>query len=175
MRNRESFGQLIEEVDFLLAERRHLRARGLHLILEHLDHIPGPICAHGEMIGNISLGGLYEPVSLCFSHVSLLLMDCLCRHRLPLSGRRIEQIMNTDPFYVHYAANRIGHQQNIARPNSRTVRGYVSRIWKQMHKVFQEVGLKLDPRQILVSEPTDSNVILYRLKATIEIVHRDKH
>ena len=89
----------------------------------------------------------------------------------PLHGygiaRRIEQIMNTDSFYVHYAANRIGHQQVIAKPDSRTVRVYVSRIWNRMQKVFQEVGLKIDPRQILASEPTDSNVIVYRRASLI--------
>ena len=43
-----------------------------------------------------------------------------------------------------------------------------------METVFQEVGLKVDPLQTLISEPTDSNVIVYRLKATVEIVHIDK-
>jgi hypothetical protein len=172
MRDRESFGQLIEEVDFLLAERRHLRARGVHLIVEHLDHVPGTVCAPGEMIGNIAVGGLHEPVPLGLSHMSLLLVDCLCRNRLPLSAQRIEQIMNTDPFYIHYAANRIGYDQTIGKPDGRTVRVYVSRIRKRMDTVFQELGVRIDPLQILTSEATDSNVIVYRIKATVEIVHR---
>jgi hypothetical protein len=175
MSDRESLGQLIEEVDFLLAERRHLRSRGVHLIVKHFDHVPGTVCAPGEMIGDISLGGLNEPVPLGFSHMSLLLMDCLCRYRLPLSAQRVEQIMNTDRFYIHYAANQIGYDQTIAKPDSRTVRVYVSRIRKRMDTVFQEHRLRLDPLQILTSESTDSNVTVYHLKATVEIVHKRGH
>jgi hypothetical protein len=107
--------------------------------------------------------------------MSLLLMDCLCRYRLPLSAQRVEQIMNTDRFYIHYAANQIGYDQTIAKPDSRTVRVYVSRIRKRMDTVFQEHRLRLDPLQILTSESTDSNVTVYHLKATVEIVHKRGH
>jgi hypothetical protein len=44
-----------------------------------------------------------------------------------------------------------------------------------METVFQDRGLMVDPLQILTSEPTETNVIVYRLKATVEIVHIDKH
>ena len=171
MNDRVRFGQLIEEVDFLLAEGRHLRARGVHLIVTHRDHVPGTICAPGEMIGEIALGGFLEPVSLGLAHMSLLLMDYLCRYRMPLSALRIEQIMNTGPFYVHYAANKIRRHQVIARPDRNTVRVYIGRIRKQMENVFREVGLNLDLRQVLVSEMTDSNVPIYKLKVTAEIAH----
>ena len=73
-----------------------------------------------------------------------------------------------------YAANQIGCDQVVAKPDSRTARVYAPRIQKRMETVFQEVGLKVDPLQTLISEPTDSNVIVYRLKATVEIVHIDK-
>jgi hypothetical protein len=175
MSDRRSFGQLIEEVDFLLALRRHIQARGIHLIVTHLDHLPGTICAPGEIIGDISLGGSPSPTSLGLSQMSLLLMDCLWRYRMPLSALRIEQIMNSDPFYVNYAVNQIGHDQIIAKPDSRNVRVCAPRIQKRMGAVFHQLGLRVDPLQILTSEPTDSNAIVYRLKATVEIVHIDKH
>ncbi len=175
MSDRPHFRELQEELAFLLAERRDLQQRGLHFILTHFHHIPGTICAPGETIGDISLGGFPTPTSLGLSQMSLLLMDCLCRYRMPLTASRIEQIMNSDPFYVDYAANQIGYKQIIAKPDSRNIRVCVPRIQKRMEPVFQELGLRVDPLQILTSEATDSNVIVYRLKATVEIVHVDKY
>ena len=99
MNSRPRLNQLIEEIDFIVAERRNLRARGVHLIVTHLYHLPGTICAPGEMIGDVSLGGFPSPTSFGFSHLSLLMVDCFCRYRLPLTAWRIEQIMNSDPFY----------------------------------------------------------------------------
>ena len=171
MNNQRQFAQLVEEVDFHLAHRRHLRERGVHLIVTHSCHISGTQCAPGEMIENIAVGGQTQPRAFRFSHMSLLLMDCLWRYRLPLTALRIEQIMNTDPFYVHYAANRIGRNQCIARPDRRTVRVYVRKIWMQMERLFCDEGLNLDPSRILVIEDTDSNVATYRLKATCEVLH----
>ena len=173
MNNRERLNHLVKEIEFVLAERRNLRARGLHLIVSHLDHAPGTICAPGEMIGDIYLGGLPIPTSLRLSQMSLLLMDCFCRYHTPLTASRIERIMISDPFYVSYAANRMGDDQVFAKPDSRTVRVCVSRIRKQMEMIFQQLGLTLDPRQILISEATDSNVTVYRLKATVEFMHFD--
>jgi hypothetical protein len=174
MRDSQRFIPLVEEIDFQLAQRRYLRAQGFHLIVTHLDHVPGTICVPGEMIGGISVGGFGEPLSLGFTHMSLLLMDCLCRYRLPLSAQRIEQIMNSDPFYVRYAANGIGRNQVIARPDRKSVRAYVNKIRKQMELVFRELGTVIDPSQILVSETTESNIVLYRLKTTVEVQHKDK-
>ena len=127
------------------------------------------------MIGDVSLGGFPSPTSFGFSHLSLLMMDCFCRYRMPLTAWRIEQIMNSDPFYVDHAANQIGHDKIITKPDSRTVRVYVPRIQRRMETVFKDRGLMVDPLQILTSEPTETNVIVYRLKATVEIVHIDKY
>ena len=166
------FLQLLQEVEFLFAQQRHFRARGVHFIIEHHDHEPGTLCAPGEMIANISLSGP-EPRSLGLAHTSLLLMDCLFRYRVPLSARRIEEIMNSDPFYVYYAANRIGRNQVIARPDRHNVRVYYNRICRRLEAIIRDLGLNIDLHQILVTEMTDSNATVYRLKATFEIVHVD--
>jgi hypothetical protein len=175
MNSRDRLNQLIEEIDFIVAERRDLRVRGVHLIVTHLDHMPGTICAPGEMVGDVSLGGSTSPASLGLSHLSLLLLDCFCRYRMPLTASRIEQIMNSDPFYIDYAANQIGFGQIIAKPDNRAVRVYVPRIQRRMETVFRDRGMMIDPLQVLTSGPTESNVTVYRLKATVEIVHIDKH
>ena len=171
MNDRRRFTQLIEEVDFRLAHRRHLRERGVHLVVTHSHHVPGTLCAPGEVIEDIALVGQPEPESLGLSHMALLLMDCLCRYRLPLTALRIEQIMNTDPFYVHCAANRLGPNECIAKPDRRSVKVYVPRIRSQMEKAFERNGLNIHPEQILVTETTDSNIVVYSLRATVEIRH----
>jgi hypothetical protein len=175
MRDDSQFSELIQEVDVALAERRHLRQRGVHLIVTHLDHLPGTLCAAGESIGDIALGGLPSPVSLGFTHMSHLLVDCFCRYQMPLTAMRIEEIMNTDPFYVNYAANRVGRNQVIARPDRNTTRVYVWRIRKQLEKVFRELGLSLNPERILTSEKSDANMFVYSLKATAEFLHVNRH
>ena len=171
MRDSGKLSQLIEEVDFQRAQRRHLRARGVHLIVTHSCHVPGTLCAPGEMIETVALAVRPQPISFGLSHMSLLLMNCLCHHRLPVTGQQIEHVMNTDPFYVHYASNRIGRHQCIARPDRRTVRVYVRKIWTQMGRAFRDAGLNLDPREVLIIETTDSKTVTYRLKATRDFVH----
>jgi len=168
------FAQLIQEVHVALAERRDLRQRGIHLIITHarVDHVPGTACSAGEMIGDVAIGGVLGPVSLGLSDTSKLLIDCFCRYRMPLTALRIEQIMNSDPFYFHYAANRIG-RTHVALPDRSSVRVYVWRIREQMEKVLRELGLRFDAQRILVSEATETNTLVYRLKATVEFLHVD--
>lgn len=101
----------------------------------------------------------------------MLIMDCLCRYRVPLSALRIEQIMNTDPFYVSNGANRIDTRSLTARPDRRSVRILVHRIWKRLGIGFHELGLNLDPRAVLVAQETDLNTMVYRLRSTSEILH----
>jgi hypothetical protein len=175
MSNDKPFAELLQEVDVALAERRHLRQRGVHLIVTHLDHIPGTLCSAGEMIGDIALSAYPELVSLGLTHMSHLLMDCFCRYRMPLTAMRIEEIMNTDPFYVNYAANQVGRNEVIARPDRNTTRVYVWRVRKQMEKMFRELGLNLNPEHILASEKADANIFVYRLRATTEFLHVNRH
>ena len=172
MNSDSRFNQLIQEVDFLLAEKRHLRERGIHLIVTHLGHVTGTLCAAGEWVGNIALGGLPEPLSFGFAQMSLFLVDCFCRYRMPLTASRIEEIMTTDPFYARYGEN--GHNSIAALPDRTNVRIYVPRIHKRMEQVFRKAAIDLDPRNVLVAELTESRILAYRLKATVEFLHVDR-
>jgi hypothetical protein len=40
-----------------------------------------------------------------------------------------------------------------------------------MAKTFIEAGLNLDPGKVLIAETTDSNIVVYRLKASVEFIH----
>jgi len=171
MRDDGPFALLVEEVEFQLAQRRHWRARGAHFIVTHLNHAPGTLCGPGETIGDIAAVTSPEPVSLGLAHMASLIFDCLCRYHLPLSAGHIEEIMNTDPFYLYYGANRIEPDQLFSRPDRHTVRIYVERIRRQMETIFRRAHIGVDPNQILISEKTDSNIFVYRLRATCEFVH----
>lgn len=171
MNDRNRLAQLVEEVDVALAERRHLRARGVHLIITHLDHISGTLCAPGEMIGDIAIATRLGPVSLGLTHMESLLVDCVFRYRRPLSALNIEEIMCSDPFYLFYASNGAGHSQLISRPDRRTAKTYFPRIRKRMEKVFGEIGLAIAADQVLTSECTDSKIALYQFKGTYEVMH----
>lgn len=172
MNDRNRFTPLIEELDFMLAERRHLRVRGPHVIVTHLNHIPETSCAPGEMIGDIALGGFGDPISLGFAHMSLLLMDCFCRYRIPLTVSKIEEIMNTDPFYLRYGANRPIRKKVVRLPDRSSVWVYIPRIQERMEKVLQSCGVCLDPHKILTADRIDG-VTAYQLKATVEFIHHD--
>jgi len=173
MSSDRQFKELIEIVDFTIAERRHLRARGVHLIMTHLYHLPGTKCAPGEMVGNIALGGMPDPFPFGLSPRAMLITDCLYRYRMPLTAHRIAQILNTDPFYVNQGANGNGGVPLTLWFDQRVVRVYVERIHERMAAVFSRFGLPIDPQQVLKCTSTESNQTVYSLHATVEYLHVD--
>jgi len=61
-----------------------------------------------------------------------------------------------------------------ATPSRVSIKVHIPRIREQMAKTFIEAGLNLNPHKVLISEATDSNVVVYRLKATVEFLHRSR-
>jgi hypothetical protein len=58
------------------------------------------------------------------------------------------------------------------RPRRSSIKVYIRRIRVQIGKVLQEAGTIVRPEAILVSDTTDSNVVVYRLDASVEFRHR---
>lgn len=177
MNDSETFRDLVEEVDFTLTEKRHIRARGVHLIITHLYHLPGTRCTPGEMVGDIALAGMPEPLSLGLSPRAMLIIDCLSRYRVPLTSQRIEYILNNDPFYAYQATNQKGSVSLRVWFDQRSIRVYVERIQKRLAIALQQARRRIDNVCTLASISTESNVNAYRLNATVEYVHvnrRDK-
>jgi len=173
MRGDEHLRPIIEELDYLLAERRQLAAEGPHFIVTHGFHKSGSLCLHGETVERACLMYRWQEYPLHISPTGLLLVDLVCRYRRTLlTAARIEQIMLTDLFYTRHGANRYGGYRSAALPNRTSIKVHIQRIREQMAKTFIEAGLNLHPGKVLIAEPTDSNIVVYRLKASVEFMHR---
>ncbi|HEY5214950.1 MAG TPA: hypothetical protein VIJ38_18215 [Acidobacteriaceae bacterium] len=172
MRTDEALRPIITEVEFLLAERRQLAAEGPHFIVTHGNHRSGLLCTSGETVEQVSMGYRWNEFPLYLSPTGLLIFDCLCRHRqISLTARRIAQILASDLFYVHNGANAHGGRRKLIHPDRVSIKVHIQRIREQIAKAAVEAGLALDPSRILISEMTDSNTVVYRLKASVEFRH----
>ena len=166
------FVRLTEEVEFLAAERRHLAAVGPHFRIVHRFSDPGTDCAPGEEVAWALLTQRFQDYQVRLSLSVLLLFDYLARNsRLPQSATQIVAGMKADTFYVRHGANVKTGAKQSRRFNRSAVKEYIKRIRRALQTTFLESGLNVDPFEVLVSEPTDSNQTLYRLKATVEWVH----
>ena len=173
MRTSEPLRPVIEEVEYLLAERRLVAAEGPHFIVTHGNHVHGTLCRPGETVEQVSIACCSNEFPLHLSPTGLLIVDCLARYRhVSLTAPRIAQILASDPFYMRHGANANGGRNKLIQPNRVSIKVHIQRIREQMTKAFHETGLALDPRRILISETTDSNIVVYRLRGSVEFRHR---
>lgn len=174
MRTSEPLRPVIEEVEYLLAERRLLAAEGPHFIVTHGNHEHGTLCMPGETLEQVSMVCCWDEFPLHLSPAGLLIVDCLARYRrVSLTASRIARILASDPFYVQHGVNADGGGRKLVRPNRSSIKVHIQRIREQITKAFTETGITLDPYRILISETTDSNIVAYRLKASVEFRHRE--
>jgi hypothetical protein len=147
---------------------------GPHFIVRHGYHRPETLCLHGETVEGVSLCGESAEHHFEFGLALMLLLDLLCRFRRTLlSASQIASILNNDPFYVHYGSNARGGHRKIASVNPASVRVYIGRIRGYLAGALQLVGLPIDPHCVLTGAVVQSNVKLYKLRATAEVVHFD--
>jgi len=173
MRTTESLQPIIEEVDYLLAERRQLAADGPHFIVTHGYHRHGTLCLRGETVEQVCLAYRCREFPLHLSPTGLLIVDCLCRYRrTSLTAARIAEILASDPFYMHHGANAHKRNGKVPQPSRASIKVHVQRIREQMAKAFKEAGLNIALNRVLISDMTDSNIVVYRLKAGLELRHR---
>jgi len=142
-------------------------------IVTHGNHEPGTLCLPGETVEKVSLLSREREFPLPLSPTGLLLFDCICRYRLtPLTSSRIEKIMKSDLFYLNHGANlhdrRVLHQ---ALPSRASIKVYVYRIRQLLAKALAKAEMLVAAQAVLVSEETDSNVVVYGIKATVETLH----
>jgi hypothetical protein len=173
MNSIERLSHIVEEIDYLRAERNILATEGPHFRVIHGGHQRETLCLHGEIIEQICLIHRWNLFPLSLSATGLLIMDCFCRSRLkPLTASRIAQILASDPFYMRHGAN-LGIGKLITAPPGRSaIKVYVQRIRQQMAKTFDSAGVLLDPAMVLVSGTTEKSAVAYTLRASVEFVHR---
>jgi len=165
---------ILDRVDFLLLERRHLQAAGPHFVILHESQSDEWICAPGESVRAVHLvhrgHEFYVPLSLTLR----LLFDFLAKHsRLPQTASEIAVRFRADCFYAQHGSN-ITKDGSLTRRLARSaVRVYVERIRRALALSFQKANLRLDPFKVLASEQTVMNEVGYRLRGSFEWFHTD--
>jgi hypothetical protein len=164
---------VLDAVDLLFAETRHLRSQGVCFRIVHRLRRMGTICAPGEEVAAIFLmhhGREYRlriPLSL------RLLFDFLAHSRFPQSASQIEIGMRTSQFYIQHGANGLNGKSLTRSFAKSSIRVYVQRLRRALSWSLREAGLQLDVERILVSQATVSNETGYRIIGVTDWVHID--
>ena len=169
---RDSLDPVVDSVDLLLLELRVLKSQGPHLRIVHRFREPGTLCAPGEEIAVVYLVHRGRLCPLRLSLALRMLVDYLAKHsHFPQSASQIEAGIRADPFYTKHGANAMPNNGLKRRISRSAIKEYIKRLRKALALAFQETGLNIDPRHVIVSEPTVANEVGYRIKATIEWFH----
>lgn len=165
---------LMEEIEFVMAERKELSARGPSFRIVHRFRMPGADCLPGEEILAVSLVHRGREYHLRLPLALRILFDYLARHsRVPQSAGQIELGIRADDFYRRHAANGTGRRavtRNIPRSY---VRVYADRLQQALQLVFRDANLRIDPGHVLMELKTVGNEVGYQLKAHCDWVHLD--
>lgn len=157
-------------------ELRRLSAADLHFKIWHRFRAPGTECAPGEEVAAVavSFGSRQREFHLPLSLALRLVFDLLARHRhVPLSASQIAASFRSDAFYRKHGCNALKNGTLIRRVSRSSVRVYIDRICRALALSFEEAHLRIDPREVLVSQETVTNEVGYRLRGTFEWVHTD--
>lgn len=156
--------RIIEEIEFIEAERRESRESGPHFrIIHRSEHRSDSNYSYQEAVAVFLVcGDRFFQVML--GSVLVRLFDYMARHnRLAQTARQIENGTRVDPLF---RAHRRTKPRNCTP--RRYVRVYVDRIRVALDLVFQECGLGIRPESVLISEDTVMNEVGYRLRASFE-------
>jgi hypothetical protein len=173
---KDSWTPILRTVDLLIAEIGHLREAGPHFRIVHHFRMPGcDYCQPGEEIVGIFLVHRGYEYQLRLSLTQALIFDYLARHaRLAQSARQIELGIRNDAFCQNHAKNASGPVALTRRVPRSSIKEHIGRLHLGLRWAFQEAGLRIDPRKVLIVQATAGNEVLYRLlRATVSWVHVD--
>jgi hypothetical protein len=175
MPSKNSWTPVLRTMDLLIAEISHLRAAGPHFRIVHRFRMPGSdYCVAGEETFGIFLCHRGCAYQLRLSLTQRLIFDYLARHSgLAQSARQIELGMRTDDFCRFHATNVSGRAALTRRVPRSSIKEHVRRLHRGLGLAFQEAGMRVDPRKVLIVQDTAGNEVLYRLRATINWTHID--
>ena len=164
---------VIYRAEALLLERSLLVSSGPRFRVIHRFRVTGTPCGAGEEVFAIFLlyRGREIPVSLPLA--LRLLFDYLGRHyQVGQSASQIAAGMRASSFYRNHAIN--SGEISRRKISRSAVKEYVLRVRRALDTSFKQASLPLDPGLILVSEQTEGNEVLYRLRATVQWQHCDE-
>lgn len=168
----DRFGSVVETVDLVLAEAHGLAVSGPHFKVVHRFREPGSNCLPGEEIAWVLLVFRSRECVLGLPLSLRILFDYLARNRrLPQSAAQIAAGLHFDAFSLRHGANARSGAKLTRRFSHSVIKEYVKRLRRALKVALEEVGLKLDPDSVLRSEPTVSNEVRYRLKASVDWIH----
>ncbi len=151
---------IVEEVDLVIDQAKRLATIGpTFMILLASDCLVG---AYRDRIVGVFLvyGGREFAIQLSPSHLRLF-------HVLVVShpwAKTADQIAWQISQSRSYARN--GRPWRLARTSVKT---FMMRIRKALERAFAEAHLAIDPKSVLVSEPTSGNATAFRLRAHITL------
>lgn len=170
----DKFQPILEKVPILRLEFQRLKAADPHFKIWHGLRAPGTGCAPGEEVAAVSLVSHWREIHLPLSLALRLFFDFMARHtRVPQSASQIEAGFRADPFYREHGRNALSRGTLTRRVAKSSVRVYVERTRHALAMSLREADLRIDPRDVLVSEETVTNEVGYRLRGTFEWLHTD--
>ena len=164
--------RIVEEVEYLLARREWRAQQQPRLVIVHGQHNAGTICAPGETIEGCYLQFPKRAIPISLALPGLMVCDCVARHHgTPLSVARMERILTGNPFYRRLGANSFEGNEATPRFTRVALRVYLARLRSQIAKALQKGGSALRQEEALVSETTESNVVVHYLNLPVQILH----
>jgi hypothetical protein len=167
------FDPIIRGVKLLAAERAELSKSGPRFLVFHRFWQPETLCTPGEVIAEIRFLHRRREVPVRLSLRLMLLFDYLARHKnLGQNAPQIAAGLTIDPFarqHGAYASATVNLRKKVSRA---AVKQQIMRLRIGLRQAFRKAGLSLDPDRVLLSEPTTTNEVRYRLKASVIWEHR---
>jgi hypothetical protein len=171
---RSEFEPILRALELLRVERAELSLRGPRFLIIHRFCQPETICTPGEAIAEVQLMHRTRVFSVPLSTRLMLLFDYLARHRrMPQSASQIAAGLSVDPFCQEHGAY-ANAQETLSKDVSRTaLKQQIMRLRAALRSAFRQAGLGIDPDRVLISEATEGNEVLYRLKIAVEWLHME--
>jgi hypothetical protein len=172
---KNSLSPVLKKVDLLVAEIAQLRASGPHFRVLYRFRMPGSSGRlPGQEIFAVFLVYRGREYQLRLTLAQRFVFEYLANHcRLAQNARQIELGIRADDFYKFHAKNANGRTVHTRRIPRSSIKEHVRRLHQALEMVFQEAGLGIEPRGVLIVQDTVGNEGVYRLRATCSRTYTD--
>ena len=166
MSERDRFAPILEEIEFLIAERIQIACSGPHLVIQYKSEKDGR-----KRIVSVLLVHRSRPFQIKLSRLGRIFIEYLARRRhVWQTATEIEAGINE--LYAD-DATRPHSKRRIPLIARRIAKVYVQRLRGALGRTFHEAGLKADPYHVLRSERSETNQAVYKLQCTAELQEED--
>ena len=161
-----------EKTELILLEARELAQVGPHIRIYHRFRIGEVGCQPGEEVFAAAVVHRGHEHYLNLPLALLLLLDYLSHHRrVAQSSIQIEAGFRASAFYAEHGVNAMRNLQMTRSITKAAVKEYVKRLRRALTLAFYKAGLRIDPWKVVLSQPTVTNQVGYRLQGRVEWIH----